>query len=307
MFLIPQVLSRFERRNTMLVCKKISEVRDAIGMVRRRGERIGFVPTMGALHDGHMSLVRAARRECPFVAVSIFVNPTQFGPGEDFNRYPRPLEADLARCRQEGVGLVFNPEPEEMYPLEPLTTVQVAKLTEKLCGEFRPGHFTGVATVVTKLFNIVQPDVAFFGQKDAQQALVIRRMIRDLNQPVELRVCPTVREVSGLAMSSRNQYLSDQERRQAVCLYESLRLGQRLIRQGVVDTATITARMRELIESAGPCGIQYISIVDPGTVQEVGRVEGPVLIALAVKIGSTRLIDNILVNREGEELIISEL
>jgi len=291
----------------MLVYKTIREVRDAIKGARSCGAKIGFIPTMGALHEGHLSLIRSAKTECPFIAVSIFVNPIQFGPGEDFQKYPRPIEADLEKCMKEGVNLVFNPEPEEMYPTEPLTTVQTSKMTEKLCGEFRPGHFTGVTTVVTKLFNIVQPDIAFFGQKDAQQALVIRRMVRDLNIPVDIRICPTVREASGLAMSSRNQYLSDSERRQAVSLIQSLRLGQKMIRDGVRDVEKIIAEIKRHIESAGPCGIQYISAVSPDTIQEVQRIDGPVLIALAVKIGSTRLIDNIMVDPDGNELIMAKM
>lgn len=289
----------------MLVLNKISDVREAQKAVRSRGQRTGLVPTMGALHDGHLSLIQAAKRECGYTVVSIFVNPTQFGPGEDFDRYPRPIESDLEKCRREGVDVVFNPPPEEMYPADPVTTVQVAKLTDKLCGEFRPGHFAGVATVVTKLFNIVQPDAAFFGQKDAQQALVIRRMIQDLNIPVALRVCPTVRSESGLALSSRNHYLGEGELAQAACLYQALQEARTLLKKGVRDSAEILSALRRRIEQAGPCRIQYLSIVDPDTLQEVDTVDRPVLIALAVKIGQTRLIDNIIVDADGNDATIT--
>ncbi|MFA5863239.1 MAG: pantoate--beta-alanine ligase [Phycisphaerae bacterium] len=288
----------------MLTLKKIDDVRRSLKIIRERKTCIGFVPTMGALHEGHLELIRRAKRECGFVVVSIFVNPTQFGQGEDFQKYPRSIEEDLDKCRQAGVDLVFNPEREEMYPEHSLTTVQVAKFTDKLCGEFRPGHFTGVTTVVTKLFNIVMPDIAYFGQKDAQQALVIRRMIQDLNFPVELRICPTVRSESGLALSSRNRYLSESELRQAACLYQSLQSAKRLINQGNKDGSAIMQSMRKQIELAGPCQIQYIGIVDMNTFDELAKIDRPVLIALAVRIGPARLIDNIILDSEGNETII---
>ncbi len=262
---------------------------------------------MGALHDGHMELVRRARKECGFVVVSIFVNPIQFCPGEDFQKYPRPVEADLKKCRGEGVDLVFNPEAQEMYPEPQLTTVQVAKLTERLCGRFRPGHFTGVTTVVAKLFNIVQPDAAYFGQKDAQQALVIRRMVKDLDFPITMRICPTVRGEGSLALSSRNQYLSEAERKQAACLYQSFGLARQMLKNGVRETSEIIQGMKKYIESAGPCEIQYLSFVDPDTIKEVDAVNRPVLIALAVKIGPARLIDNIIMDSDGKEIIMADL
>jgi pantoate--beta-alanine ligase len=291
----------------MFVFKKIQDVRDTLDQARQHQKRIGFVPTMGALHAGHMELVRAAKKECGFVVVSIFVNPIQFGPGEDFQKYPRPIEADLDLCRREGVGLVFNPEPEEMYPVESLTTVQVGGLTKELCGKFRPGHFTGVTTVVAKLFNIVRPDAAYFGQKDAQQALVVRRMVRDLNFPIDLRICPTVREDSGLALSSRNRYLSETQRKQAACLYRSFGTVKQLLKDGVRETAALVGAIQKQIESAGPCEIQYIGVVDPDTVKEVPVVDRPVLIALAVKIGPARLIDNIILDCDGNEIIMADL
>jgi pantoate--beta-alanine ligase len=239
--------------------------------------------------------MRAARAACDEVIVSIFVNPTQFGPGEDFERYPRPLEADLAACREEGVGAAFCPSVAEMYPPDSVTTVTVSRLTEGLCGAHRPGHFNGVTTVVTKLFNIVQPDVAFFGQKDAQQAAVIRRMVRDLCMPVEIVVCPTVREPDGLAISSRNSYLSAGERAQALSLSAALRWAEAQVRAGQRDVESLVREMRRQIDAAGPCGIDYIEIVDADDLRPKAVVEGRCLIALAVRIGNTRLIDNMVV------------
>lgn len=273
----------------------IEQVRKYVGEARKAGRRIGFVPTMGALHEGHRSLMRAARAACDEVIVSIFVNPTQFGPGEDFERYPRPLEADLAACREEGVGAAFCPSVAEMYPPDSVTTVTVSRLTEGLCGAHRPGHFNGVTTVVTKLFNIVQPDVAFFGQKDAQQAAVIRRMVRDLCMPVEIVVCPTVREPDGLAISSRNSYLSAGERAQALSLSAALRWAEAQVRAGQRDVESLVREMRRQIDAAGPCGIDYVEIVDADDLRPKAVVEGRCLIALAVRIGNTRLIDNMVV------------
>jgi pantoate--beta-alanine ligase len=243
-----------------------------------------------------MSLVRHARRHCDYIVVSIFVNPTQFVAGEDYSSYPRTLEADVARCAGEGVDLIFAPSAEQMYSLSAATTVHVARLTEPLCGRHRPGHFDGVTTVVTKLFNIVQPDAAFFGQKDAQQAAVIRKMAVDLDMPVEVIVCPTVREPDGLAMSSRNAYLSAEQRQQALCLYRGLQGARRAIAEGGRDAEALISQIRRTIAAAGPCTIDYIEIVHPETLEPVGRVTGPVLIAAAVRIGKARLIDNIVVD-----------
>lgn len=259
------------------------------------GRRIGFVPTMGALHEGHRSLIRAARAACQDVIVSIFVNPTQFGPGEDFDRYPRPLEADLAACCAEGVDAAFCPSVQEMYSQDAATKVTVSRLAEGLCGAHRPGHFDGVTTVVAKLFNIVQADVAFFGQKDAQQAAVIRRMVRDLCIPIEIVVCPTVREPDGLAMSSRNVYLSPAERTQALSLSAALRWAQERVATGERKTLELVRGMRRQIEAAGPCAIDYIEIVDAEELTPKAVVEGRCLVALAVRIGKTRLIDNVVV------------
>jgi pantoate--beta-alanine ligase len=280
----------------MKVAKTIKSVRNLVKAARSKGKIIGFVPTMGALHIGHISLIEAAAKKCDFVVVSIFVNPTQFGPGEDFEKYPRPLKADLEICRKAGVDVVFAPSPQQMYPGENLTWVNVEKLTEQLCGRFRPGHFSGVTTVCAKLFNIVAPDIAFFGQKDAQQAIVIKQMVADLNMPLEIVVCPTVRQADGLAVSSRNQYLTEQEKKDATLIYKSLQKCQKLIEDGVIDSKTIINQMRKIIQQAPSIKIEYISIVDADTLQELKKITGKVLTVVAVKIGSTRLIDNILLD-----------
>jgi pantoate--beta-alanine ligase len=280
----------------MKVAKTIESVRNLVKAARSKGKIIGFVPTMGALHIGHISLIEAAAKKCDFVVVSIFVNPTQFGPGEDFEKYPRPLKADLEICRKAGVDVVFAPSPQQMYPGENLTWVNVEKLTEQLCGQFRQGHFRGVATVCAKLFNVVALDIAFFGQKDAQQAIVIKQMVADLNMPLEIVVCPTVRQADGLAVSSRNQYLTEQEKKDATLIYKSLQKCQKLIEDGVIDSKTIINQMRKIIQQAPSIKIEYISIVDADTLQELKKITGKVLTVVAVKIGSTRLIDNILLD-----------
>jgi pantoate--beta-alanine ligase len=280
----------------MKVAKTIESVRNLVKAARSKGKKIGLVPTMGALHIGHISLIEAAAKKCDFVVVSIFVNPTQFGPGEDFEKYPRPLKADLEICRKAGVDVVFAPSPQQMYPGENLTWVNVEKLTEQLCGQFRPGHFGGVTTVCAKLFNIVAPDIAFFGQKDAQQAIVIKQMVADLNIPLKIIVCPTVRQPDGLAVSSRNQYLTRQQKKNAPLIYKSLQKCQKLIEDGVADSKTIINQMRKILQQAPSIKIEYISIVDADTLQELKKITGRVLTAVAVKIGSTRLIDNILLD-----------
>ncbi len=254
------------------------------------------MPTMGALHVGHVSLIEAAVNNGDFVIVSIFVNPTQFGPGEDYEKYPRPLEADLAICRKASVDVVFAPTPKEMYPAENLTWVTVEKLTEPLCGRSRPGHFRGVTTVCAKLFNIVEPDAAYFGQKDGQQAIVIQRMVADLNMPLRIVVCPTVREPNGLAVSSRNQYLNDRQKQDAAVIYASLQECRRMIDAGVSDAGQIVGRMRGMLEQVALIKIEYVSIVDAETLEDVQAVGGRVLVAVAVRIGPARLIDNIMVD-----------
>ena len=254
----------------------------------------GFVPTMGYLHEGHLSLVRRARAENDRVAVSIFVNPTQFGPHEDYARYPRDLERDLRLLEPLGVDLVFVPSVEEMYPPGFQTWVIVEEVSRPLEGASRPGHFRGVTTVVAKLFNILQPDRAYFGQKDAQQTVVIRRMVQDLNIPVEIVICPTVREPDGLAMSSRNTYLNPEERRAATVLFRALQAAKARYEAGERDAEGLREAMRGVIRAEPLARIDYVSVADPETLQELERVEGPALLSLAVYIGTTRLIDNIM-------------
>jgi len=300
----------------MEVAKTIESIRSLVKAAHSRGKKIGLVPTMGALHIGHISLIEAAVKKCEFVVVSIFVNPTQFGPGEDFEKYPRPLEADLEICRKAGVDVVFAPEQGQMYGSENLTWVNVEKLTEPLCGQFRPGHFRGVATVCAKLFNIVEPNIAFLGQKDAQQAIVIKQMVADLNMPLEIVVCPTVRQPDGLAVSSRNKYLTEREKKNATYVYKSLQKCREMIETGITDTRKIISQMRKILNQAPSIKIEYIRIVDAETLQSLdhiagkpaypkarlprgssgrARPSGRVLAAVAVGIGSTRLIDNIFV------------
>jgi pantoate--beta-alanine ligase len=252
---------------------------------------------MGALHQGHISLIERSVKRDDFVVVSIFVNPTQFGPGEDLSKYPRPLRADLKMCKEYGVNVVFVPTAEEMYSAGIVTTVNVEKLSGQLCGRFRPGHFRGVATVCAKLFNIVGPDVAYFGQKDAQQLVVIKRMVADLNIPVKIVGCPTVRAADGLTLSSRNKYLSPKQRKGATCIYRSLRAARKMIKAGVTNPKTIVAQMRKIINAAETLSsIDYVSIVDAETLEDLSRIAGRVLVAVAARFGSTRLIDNILVD-----------
>jgi len=277
----------------MEVIESIKKMQARADELRREG-KLGFVPTMGYLHEGHLSLIRAARKECKYVVVSIFVNPTQFGPSEDYQRYPRDLERDRRLCEKEGVDIIFAPTPEEMYPPGYCTYVEVAGLSDVLCGASRPGHFKGVATVVTKLFNIVKPHVAYFGQKDAQQALIIRRMVEDLNFDIDIRVLPIVREKDGLAMSSRNTYLSQEERRAARVLYKALMHAKSLLDSGVRDAGRLRQEMLNIIEAEPLAKVDYVEIVDYSNLKPLKEIEGEVLIAVAVWIGNTRLIDNIL-------------
>lgn len=286
----------------MRVIKSIKKMSVISTRIRRRGKTIGFVPTMGALHGGHLRLVRKARRENNIVIVSIFVNPIQFGPREDFKKYPRNSKQDVALCRKQGVDIIFYPDTKEMYPTEYKTFVEVRDLDKFLCGKFRPGHFRGVATVVTKLFNIVRPDIAYFGQKDIQQAIIIERLVSDLNIPLKIKVMSTVREKDGLAMSSRNIYLSSAERKDAPVLYEALNLAADLIRKGKRSPLYIMRRMKQLIRQKKTASIQYISIADLKDLKPVDRIAGKVLIALAVWFGKTRLIDNIIYRRRGHPL-----
>jgi pantoate--beta-alanine ligase len=275
---------------------EIDQVRSAVAQARKNGKTIGLVPTMGALHAGHVSLMQAARRDTGYVVVSIFVNPIQFGPNEDLSRYPRPLERDLEICRQQSVDLVFAPAVETIYPPEFRTFVEVSTLGDTLCGPSRPGHFRGVATVVLKLFNIVQPDIAYFGQKDGQQARTIRQMVRDLDVPVSISICPTVREADGLALSSRNQYLTPEQRRQANVLFRALQETKALIEAGERDPATACAALRQRIESVPDAVIDYTEVVDAESMHPQEALREEVMLAVAVKFGTTRLIDNVLVD-----------
>jgi pantoate--beta-alanine ligase len=270
----------------------ICEVRQAVAQARKAGRSVGLVPTMGALHAGHVSLIRAARRDTAFVVVSIFVNPTQFGPNEDLSRYPRPLEKDLEICGAEKADLVFTPEVAEMYPPGATTIVEVQELQDVMCGASRPGHFRGVATVVLKLFNIVQPDAAYFGQKDAQQACIIQRMVRDLDVPIEIKVCPIVRESDGLALSSRNVYLSPDQRRHAPALFQALQEAQDRIQEGERLPEAIQEILVDRIAATPGARLDYAAVVAADNLKPLERLQGAVLLALAVKFGETRLIDN---------------
>lgn len=277
----------------------IEELRRRISAARGSCRRIGLVPTMGALHEGHLSLVRASKESCDFTVVSIFVNPAQFGPGEDLNAYPRTLEADLEALAQCGADLVFTPANNEVYRGGHQTWVEVDAIAKPLEGTCRPGHFRGVATVVLKLFNMVGADAAFFGQKDYQQALLIRRMAADLNVHTEICVCPIVREPDGLAMSSRNAYLGPAARGRAVVLPKSLRLARELVERGERDARLIADKMREAILEADDAKIDYIALVDPETLQPIDEITGKTLAVLAVVIEGTRLIDNCLLEPRG--------
>ena len=260
---------------------------------RLAGRRVGFVPTMGALHEGHARLIEVARQNGDRIIVSIFVNPLQFDRKDDLERYPRTLDADLQICNRLGVEFVFAPPVEEMYPAEPVCTVTVKRITDRLCGQFRPGHFDGVATVVTKLFEIVQPDVAYFGEKDAQQLAVIRRMVSDLNMPIQIAGVATVREADGLALSSRNARLSPEERSKATALYQALREGERAIAAGERDARAVERRAAAVIPPDASLRLEYLEVVDPIELQRVVTIAGDVLVAGALWVGSTRLIDNI--------------
>ena len=280
----------------MKIIKTIKQVRQIIALQKKQGKRIGFVPTMGALHEGHLSLIRMAKKHSDFVVVSIFVNPTQFGPKEDYKKYPRNLKKDAALCQTAGADLIFSPSPEEIYPKGFSTYIDVEGLTQGLCGVSRPGHFRGVATVVAKLFNIVQPDAAVFGQKDAQQLAVIRRMVRDLNFPVRVIAGPIVRESDGLAMSSRNAYLTLEERAEAPTLYRALLKAKALADSGQRTAGRIKGEIKKILYRDAPLAeIDYIEIVDNETLKPVKQIKKNTLIALAVKLPNARLIDNLVI------------
>ncbi len=281
----------------MRIAKTIEEVRTLVKGWKAEGLSVGLVPTMGYLHEGHGSLIARARKENERVVVSIFVNPMQFGPGEDLESYPRDLEKDSAYCESLGADLIFHPEPEEMYTEGFCSYVDMSVLTEELCGLSRPVHFRGVCTVVNKLFNIVQPDRAYFGQKDAQQLAVIRRMVEDLNMDLEIMGCPIVREEDGLAKSSRNTYLSKEEREAARVLSRAVRLGEELVAAGERDAKKLVSEMAAVIEQEPLARIDYVKAVDGLSMQQIETVKLPMLVALAVFIGKTRLIDNFMIEK----------
>jgi pantoate--beta-alanine ligase len=279
----------------MKIITSISEMQSLVESLRRQGRTIGFVPTMGFLHEGHLSLMRRARQECDTVVVSIFVNPTQFGPREDFERYPRDEEGDRKKCESAGVDIIFMPSAAEMYPEKPEVFVVVEGISDILEGAVRPGHFRGVATVVAKLFSIVKPHKAFFGQKDYQQCAVIKRMVKGLNFDVEIVVMPTVREQDGLAMSSRNSYLSADERRAAAAIHRALRAGEQLVNAGIREPEKLTNKMRAVLREEKGLLIDYIEVADPDSLAPLEAVKEGMVVLVAVRLGRTRLIDNHLI------------
>lgn len=279
----------------MRIIKTVAEMRECSDQLRKDGKVIGLVPTMGFLHEGHLSLIRGSKRLTDVTIVSIFVNPTQFGPKEDYNSYPMDIERDTKKCSEIGTDILFLPSTDDIYPEGYKTFIKVEGLGDKLCGIFRPNHFRGVATIVTKLFNITRPDKAFFGQKDYQQTLIIKRLALDLHLGIDIIVMPTIREADGLAMSSRNSYLSAIERKDARILYRSLMLAEELIRSGEMSAKEVRSKMEESITSEGSARVDYISICDPETLEKVERIGNDVVVAIAAWIGKTRLIDNIIV------------
>ena len=284
--------SNLEERRTMKIAYTLEDVKSQVRQWKKEGFTVGLVPTMGYLHEGHESLIKRAVAENDRVVVSVFLNPTQFAPNEDLASYPRDFEADTKLCEGAGAALVFHPEPSEMYAEDACTFVDMTAVTKELCGKSRPIHFRGVCTVVNKLMNISMADRAYFGQKDAQQLAVIRRMVRDLNMNVEVVGCPIIREADGLAKSSRNTYLSEEERKAGLVLSQAVKLGQKLVAEGEKSAAAVTGAMSELISAEPLAKIDYVSMVSWDSIEPVETIEGPVLVAMAVYIGKTRLIDN---------------
>ena len=284
--------SNLEERRTMKIAYTVEDVKSQVRQWKKEGLTVGLVPTMGYLHEGHESLIKRAVAENDRVVVSVFLNPTQFAPNEDLASYPRDFEADTKLCEGAGAALVFHPEPSEMYAEDACTFVDMTAVTKELCGKSRPIHFRGVCTVVNKLMNISMADRAYFGQKDAQQLAVIRRMVRDLNMNVEVEGCPIIREADGLAKSSRNTYLSEEERKAGLVLSQAVMLGQKLVAEGERSAAAVTGAMSELISAEPLAKIDYVSMVSWDSIEPVETIEGPVLVAMAVYIGKTRLIDN---------------
>lgn len=278
----------------MIIIETVKAMREFVQQAQRQGQSIGLVPTMGSLHEGHLALMRCAKQACDIVVASIFINPTQFGPNEDFTKYPRDLTGDSEKAASAGVQVIFHPLVKEMYPEGYSSFVDVEGITDKLCGLSRPGHFRGVATVVNKLFNIVQPEKAFFGQKDAQQVLVLQRMVTDFNMNVTLEVVPTVREADGFAMSSRNAFLSASERRAGLVLSRGLKLAEELVAQGEDNALKIRSQVMAAIQAEELAECEYVEVYNYPSLQEITTIEGKALLALAVRIGKTRLIDNII-------------
>ena len=276
----------------MKIVSTVNDVRSTVKEWKKNGLKVGLVPTMGFLHEGHLSLIKKAVAENDKVIVSVFVNPTQFGPNEDFEAYPRALNKDAALCEEAGADLIFHPEPEEMYPDGFCSSVNMTGLTDALCGKSRPIHFQGVCTVVSKLFNIAAPDNAYFGEKDAQQLAIIKRMVKDLNFDIKITGCPIIREEDGLAKSSRNTYLNPEERQAALVLSKAVKCGRSLVEGGEKDSAVILKEMKSIIENEPLARIDYVEIVDMNTMKNIDKVKGDVLCAMAVYIGKTRLIDN---------------
>ena len=288
-----------------LLAHTVSSVRRSVDDERAAGRKIALIPTMGALHAGHISLIEAAAVPDAYLVVSIYVNPTQFGPSEDLSEYPHTLQADIEACRKSGVDLIFAPNNSVMYPPDDRTRIRPGPLAETLCGRFRPGHFEGVCTVVAKLLNIVRPDVAYFGQKDAQQALIIRRMVADLHLPVQIEICPIVRESDGLAMSSRNANLAPEERARALNLNKALVRGREMLLAGERNISRITDDMRQTVEQKADTSsvvveVDYLSIVDAETLQAAAEPAGRLMLAGAIRVGRTRLIDNLVVDLSGK-------
>lgn len=278
----------------MKIITTVKEMQRYVKHNYKRGRKIALVPTMGFFHDGHAMLMKEARAACDRLVVSIFVNPLQFGQGEDFAQYPRDMKRDLAIAKECRANVVFAPTSDELYPAGYSTFVEEERLSKRLCGAFRPGHFRGVATVVAKLFNIVRPHTAFFGQKDAQQAAIIRKMVADLNYPIHIAVMPTVREKSGLACSSRNRYLNPREKKEAAVLHGSLEKAEEMVRARVTEVQAILGAVRGSIETAPLVRLEYLEAVDPDTLERVARVDRRTLLAVAARVGNTRLIDNII-------------
>jgi pantoate--beta-alanine ligase len=282
----------------MVITGSINKARKVSQKQAKLGRKVGFVPTMGALHKGHISLINRARKECDFVAVSIFVNPAQFGPQEDYRSYPRNFYQDKKLLAQAGVDLLFFPRVDTIYLPGASVFADESDLSRGLCGKWRPGHFRGVCTILVKLFNIIGPDVAYFGRKDYQQALIVRRLVRDFNFPIKIKILPTVRQENKLALSSRNAYLRGQARENSLCLYQALCLGRQLIRNGEKNPQKVIRRMEQLVKSKKSAKIDYIEIVDAENLKKVGRIKGKILIALAVRIKGVRLIDNFILRTE---------